>query len=226
VVAIGATPAQMGLLGMAGSLPNLLFGLIAGVWVDRTRRRPLLVWADIGRALLLGSIPIAAWWGQVTFVHLWVVAFLAGTLTVFFQITAIAILPAIVTKTQLVEANSKLSMSDAVIALAGPGVAGGLVQVLSAPKAILVDAISYLLSALALGGIGMAEPTPTRSRKTLLGEIGEGIRELIGTPLLRILTVTSSIGTPAVAVQNTVLMLFLVHELWLIASSPIRQVRV
>src|SRR5262245_5400811 len=201
VLVLDATPAQMGLLGMAGSLPNLLFGLIAGVWVDRTRRRPVLVGADIGRAILLVSIPVAAWLSHVTFLHLWIVAFCAGSLTVFFQIASIAVLPALVTKTQLVEANSKLSISDSVILIAGPGVAGGLVQLLSAPKAILVDAVSYLLSAVTLGGIGAAEPRPAPRHGAIWSEIGEGVRELVGTPLLKVLTITSSLGLLAASVQ-------------------------
>ncbi len=213
VLVLGATPAQMGLLGVAGSLPNLLFGLVAGVWVDRTRRRPILVGADLGRAVLLGSIPVAASLGHLTFLHLWVVGFLAGTLTVFFQITAIAALPSLVTKTQLVEANSKLSISDSVIAIAGPSMAGGLVQLLSAPKAIVADAVSYLLSAFALGGIGASERRPARPRGRLWDEIIEGVRELVGTPLLKTLTLTSSIGTLAAAVQSTVLVLFLAREM-------------
>jgi MFS family permease len=213
VLVLGATPAQMGLLGIAGSLPNLLFGFVAGVWVDRTRRRPILVGADLGRAILLGSIPLAAWLGHVSFLHLWIVAFLAGSLTVFFQIASIAVLPALVSKAQLVEANSKLSISDSVISIAGPGMAGGLVQLLSAPKAIVVDAVSYLLSALALGGIGAAEARPARGRSHFWGEIAEGIRELVNTPLLKILTITSSIGMLAGAVQNTVMVLFLAREL-------------
>ncbi len=85
VLVLGATPAQMGLLGIAGSLPNLLFGMVAGVWVDRTHRRPILIGADLGRALLLGSIPLAAMLGQITFLHLWLVTFLASMLTVFFR---------------------------------------------------------------------------------------------------------------------------------------------
>ncbi|MFL5800141.1 MAG: MFS transporter [Roseiflexaceae bacterium] len=213
VLVLGATPAQMGLLGIAGSLPNLLFGFVAGVWVDRTRRRPILVGADLGRAVLLGTIPVAAWLGEVTFLHLWVVAFLAGSLTVFFQIASIAVLPALVTKTQLVEANSKLSIGDSVISIAGPGVAGGLVQLLSAPKAIIVDAISYLLSALALGGIGATEARPVRRPGHIWGEIVEGVRELVGTPLLKVLTITSSMGMLAGAVQGTVEVLFLAREL-------------
>ena len=158
VLVLGATPTEMGLLAAAGSLPNLLFGLVAGVWVDRVKRRPILVWADIGRALLLITVPAAAWLGQLSFLQIWIVTFATGTLTVFFQIAAISVLPALVEKRQLVEANSKLSTSEAVISIAGPAAAGGLVQLFSAPRAILVDAVSYLLSALALTGVAEEEP--------------------------------------------------------------------
>lgn len=213
VLLLNATPTQMGLLRMADSLPNLLFGLVAGVWVDRVRRRPLLVGTDLGRALLLGSIPLAAWWGYISFAQLWIVAFLAGTLTVFFQIASIAVLPALVSKPQIVEANSKFSLSDSVIGIAGPNVAGTLVQLLSAPSAILVDAVSYLVSALVLGGIGAAESPPVRRESRLWAEIGEGLRELVGTPLLKTLTITSSLGMLAGGIEGAVQILYLVREL-------------
>ena len=228
VLVLGATPSQMGLLAAAGSLPNLLFGLVAGVWVDRVRRRPILVWADIGRALLLASIPAAAWLGQLSFLHLWTVTFAAGALTVFFQIAAISVLPALVEKRELVEANSKLSTSDALLAIVGPAAAGGLVQLLSASRVILIDAFSYLLSALALNGVTEDEPTRPKPRadeveesnvrsplnaKSIRREIAEGIYELLRTPLLRTLTITSSLGMLAGSVTAAVQMLFLVDQL-------------
>ena len=229
VLVLGATPSEMGLLVAAGSLPNLLFGLFAGVWVDRVRRRPILVWADLGRALLLVSVPAAAWLGNLSFLQIWIVTFAAGTLTVFFQIAAISVLPALVEKSELVEANSRLSTSDAVVAIAGPAAAGGLVQLFSAPKAILVDAASYLFSALALSGVSEDEPTKaapadaddTKGRKeqirsaivTIGREVGEGVYELLRTPLLRALTITSSLGMLAGSLSAAVEMLFLVNQL-------------
>ena len=227
VLVLGATPTEMGLLAAAGSLPNLLFGLVAGVWVDRVKRRPILVWADIGRALLLITVPAAAWLGQLSFLHIWIVTFATGTLTVFFQIAAISVLPALVKKKQLVEANSKLSTSEAVIAIAGPAAAGGLVQLLSAPRVILIDAVSYLLSALALGGVAEQEsPAPRnrvdseepdtgfRSAAASIGrEVWEGVLELLRTPLLRTLTITSSLGMLAGSISAAVQMLFLVNQL-------------
>ncbi|MCY4080415.1 MAG: MFS transporter [Caldilineaceae bacterium] len=229
VLVLGATPTQMGLLAAAGSLPNLLFGLLAGVWVDRVRRKPILIWADIGRSLLLVTIPVAAWLGQLSFLQIWLVTFATGTLTVFFQIAAISVLPALVEKGNLVEANSKLSTSDAVIAIAGPAAAGGLVQLFSAPRAILVDAFSYLLSAIALGGVAEEEPQPAsqpdrddapeavhgiRAAAVSIGrEVGEGVFELLRTPLLRALTITSSLGMLAGSISAAVQMLFLVNQL-------------
>lgn len=229
VLVLGATPSEMGLLAAAGSLPNLLFGFIAGVWVDRVRRKPILVWADIGRALLLLSVPAAAFLGQLSFLHLWIVAFVVGTFTVFFQIGAISVLPALVEKRDLVEANSKLSTSDAVISIAGPAAAGGLVQLFSAPRAILIDAVSYLLSALALSGVAEEEPQRAAQPdsegpegpasglrlavKSFGREVREGVYELLRTPLLRALTVTSSLGMLAGSLAGAVQMLFLVDQL-------------
>ena len=219
----------MGLLAAAGSLPNLLFGLVAGVWIDRARRKPILIWADIGRALLLVTVPAAAWLSQLSFLQIWVVTFATGTLTVFFQIAAISVLPALVEKRQLVEANSRLSTSEAVISIAGPAAAGGLVQLFSAPRVILVDAVSYLLSALALSGVAEEEPQsaaqPDRvdapetangirgAVASIVSEVGEGVYELLRTPLLRTLTITSSLGMLAGAISAAVQMLFLVNQL-------------
>ena len=146
VLVLGASPSEMGLLAAAGSLPNLLFGFVAGVWVDRVRRRPILVWADIGRALLLVSIPAAAWMGQLTFSQIWIVTFAARSLTVFFQIAAISLLPALVEKRELVAANSRLSTSDAVLAIAGPAVAAAWCSFSALPKPFLLTQfpISFL----------------------------------------------------------------------------------
>ncbi len=214
VLALGATPAQMGALGVAGSLPNLFFGLLAGVWVDRMRRGPILIGADLGRALLLGTIPAAALLGSLTFAHLYLVAFISASLGLFFTIASVAVLPSVVRKDQLVEANSRLAASDSVLAMAGPSAAGALVQLLSAPKAIIVDAVSYVLSAFSLRGVGVSEePLSREQRRGLRSEIGEGVRELVRTPILRALTVAATVGMFGASVQSTVLLLFFTREL-------------
>ena len=217
VIVLAATPAQMGLLRIAGTLPNLLFGLFAGVYVDRNRRGPILVGADIGRALLLGSIPLAALLGRLTFTHLVIVIFLSATLTLFFTLGSVSILPSLVKQEQLVEANSRLAFSDSVLGIAGPAAAGWLVQLISAPKAIIVDAISYLLSAISLRGLRVKEAPPKQTAKEgkIWHEIGEGVRELARTAELRTFTVSASIGTLGASLQQTVLMLFLVNSLHL-----------
>jgi len=212
---LGANPPQMGLLAIAGSLPNLLFGLLAGVWVDRTRRRQVLVWADLGRALLLASIPLAAFLGSLTFIHLYVIAFVTSTLSIFFTIASVAVLPSVVKREQLVEANSKFALSDSVMTIAAPSTAGGIVQLLSAPKAIIVDAISYVLSALSLGGVRISEkPSQAKlTRSQVWKEVREGGQALIETPLLRALTISGLIGTIGGSMQAAVAILFLTRDL-------------
>jgi MFS family permease len=214
---LGATPVQMGLLAMAGSLPNLLFGLFAGVWVDRTRRRPILIWADLGRAVLLGTIPLAALVGSLTFVQLWMVAFASSTLSIFFTIASVAVLPSVVKPDQLVEANSKFALTDSVLSIIGPSTAGGLIQLLNAPKAIFLDAISYILSALSISSINVPEQSirPKPIRGHLWTEIREGVQALIRTPLLRAITISGMVGVIGFAIQGAVGILFLTRELGL-----------
>lgn len=221
VLTLGATPAQMGLLGMMGSTPNLLFGLFAGVWVDRVRRGPVLVIADLGRGLLFSSIPVAAWFGWLTFTQLLVVTFATATLTIFFTLSSVSILPALVDKEQLVEANSKLATSDSLLSIAGPSLAGLLIQVVTAPLAMIIDALSYFLSATVLRRVVTIETAPVRSQTAgnIWQEIGEGIRELLRTPILRILTLSAAAGSLGGAVQGTVLVLFLTHTLALEPAS-------
>jgi len=186
VLLLEATPAQMGLLRAAQYGPFLLLGLLAGVWVDRLRRRPIMIWADLGRAVLLGSIPLAAGLGLLRIEQLYLVAFLVGIQTVFFDVAYQSFLPSLVAREQLIEGNSKLEMSRSFAQIAGPGLGGGLVQLLTAPLALIVDSLSFLASALFLALIRTAEPCPTASeRRTLRGEIAEGLRFVLGNPLLR-----------------------------------------
>ncbi len=216
--ALDATPGQMAALVVAGQLPDLLFGLIAGVWVDRVRRRPILIITDLGRALLLAVIPIAAFLGLLSMPLLWLVAFGTAALTLFFTLASVAVLPAIVRQDQLVDANSKLHMSEAVLTLAGPGAAGALIQLVTAPKAIIVDVASFIVSAFSLGGIASAEPKPERRESGLRAvgrEIREGMEELIRTPLLRALALSMGLIVVGGAMVATVGILFLARTLQL-----------
>ena len=216
ILILRATPREMGLLGAAGTLPALLFGLLAGVWVDRARRRPLLIGAELGRALLLGSVPALAMLRLLRMEYLYVVAFLAGTLALFFDVAITSFLPSVVRREELVEGNSKLQLSGSVTSIAGPGLAGALVQLLTAPLAIAVDALSFLVSGVCLWFMRTPETPPAPARRgNVAGEIGEGWRTLFHHPLLRAMTIGSALGSLAISVQGVVFMLFLTRELGL-----------
>lgn len=157
---LGAGAFEMGLLGVVRFLPWILFTLPAGVWVDRVRRRPILIGADVARAVLLGSIPLAFLGGWLTLLQVYVVAFLAGTLEVFFDVAYQSYLPRVVERDELVEGNSKLELSRAGSQVIGPTVAGFLIEAVRAPFAIAFDALSYLGAALFIGLIGRTEEAP------------------------------------------------------------------
>ena len=186
ILVLHATPFEMGLLAAADIVAGLLVGLVAGVWVDRLRRRPILIGADLGRAALLASIPAAAFLGVLRLEQLYVVAFLAGVLTMFFDVAYLSYLPSLVRPEDLLEGNSKLSASASVAEVGAFGLAGWLVQLFTAPVAILIDAVSFLVSALCVGAIRAPEPAPARvaARESLRREIGEGLRAVLGDRLL------------------------------------------
>jgi MFS family permease len=214
VIYLAATPAQMGILSALSDVPVIVFGLLAGVWVDRLRRRAILISADLGRAILFGSIPIAALFGVLHLAHLYIVAFLAGVLTVFFNVADISYLPTLVRQEELVEANSKLGISDSLAEISGPAVAGPLAQLVGAPFALAFDALSYLLSALSIGLIRFAEPQPlVEERQSLWRESLKGLRFLFGNSLLRTLAISASIFNFFGSFIGTLYILYIVREL-------------
>jgi MFS family permease len=181
VLVIDASAFQVALLSAAVMTPWLVFALPAGVWVDRLRRRPILVVADVGRAIALGSIPLAYAFDALTMPQLYAVAFAEGTLTVFFDVAYQSYLPSLVEREQLVDGNAKLELSRAGAQVAGPGLGGGLVAALTAPVAIAADAASFLASALLLFRIRADEQRPQRVAATsLVGELVEGLRYVFG----------------------------------------------
>jgi MFS family permease len=139
-----ATPWQMGLLAASGSAPVLLVGLFAGVWVDRVRRRPVMIATDLGRALLLSMIPLAFVAGMLRMELLYVVMLLTGSLTVLFDVAHLSFVPSLVTGEHLVDGNSKIETTSAAAQVAGPSLGGVLVSMLGAPFAVLVDAVSFV----------------------------------------------------------------------------------
>lgn len=166
VLNLQATPAQMGFLRAAQFAPFLLIGLLAGVWVDRLPRRPILIGANLGNALLLGLIPMTAVLGQLHIEYLYCVAFSVGSLNVFFNTAYLAFLPTLVQRQQLVEGNSKLQVSLSSAQLLGPGLAGALIQWFTAPLVIVLDALSFLLSARLFGLIRTPEPKADPAKST------------------------------------------------------------
>ncbi|MGH2495864.1 MAG: MFS transporter [Ktedonobacteraceae bacterium] len=189
VQVLAATPAQMSILSALNGAAVLLFGLIAGVWVDRLRRRPVLIATDLLRALVVGSIPAAALLGILHIGQVYIVAALAAILSVFFHAADVAFFPGLVETHELVEGNSKLGMSDALAEVAGSGMAGALIQILTAPLSVIVDAFSFLFSALCLARIRKPEPAPqpVKERRSAWHESIEGLLYVLKNPLLRTL---------------------------------------
>ena len=164
ILVLDATPLQMGILSSAGSLPSFVLGLGVGVWVDRWRKRPVLIATDYGRALLLLFIPIAAAFNVLRIEHLYAFAIGVGVMGLFFGVASRSMLPSLVARDQLVEANSKLAIGGSAADVAGPGIAGVLIQTVTAPIALIVDAITFVVSALAIGLIRAREPEPLRDQ--------------------------------------------------------------
>lgn len=186
VLVLNASPAQMGFMTAVGAAAVLLMGLTAGGWADRVRRRPILIAADLARAALLASIPAAALLHRLSMAQLYVVTALAGFCTVFFDVAYQSYVPSLVEHSNLPEANSKLAMSSATAEIAGPGLTGVLVQLITAPIAILFDALSFLVSALSVWLIRRPEPAPaTPPAHHLRQETVAGLRFIFRHPMLR-----------------------------------------
>jgi MFS family permease len=186
IIVLDASAFEVAALTALEWTPWLLFSLPAGAWVDRLPRRAVLIVTDLGRAAALVSIPIAYGFDVLTLGQLYAVGFVTGALTVFFEVAYVAYLPSLVERRQLGESNSKLETTRAGAQVGGPGLAGLLVELFSAPVAILADAISFIASALFLGGIRAREAKQTRADGTrLVGEVVEGLRFVLGHPWMR-----------------------------------------
>src|SRR5580765_1868558 len=188
VLILNARPFQMGMLAGIGGFTSLIFGLAAGLCVDRLRRRPILIVTDLGRAAVLGSIPLSAMFGILRMQQIYAVVAVAGILTVLFDVAYQSYLPSLVERDQILEGNSKLSFSSSIAEIAGPGLTGILVQLLTAPIAILLDALSFLASALTLWLVRKPEPqvVPT-PRLDVWQELTAGMRAIAKSPIRRAL---------------------------------------
>jgi MFS family permease len=189
--ALGATGFQFGILAFFNTIPFLTIGLLAGVYVDRHRRRRIMILADLGRALTLLTIPLSAILFTITMNQLYAVTLVAGVLTVFFEITYQSYIPSLVEKNQIVEANSKLEATRATAQFAGPTVAGYAVSVLTAPIAVLGDVFGYLTSSGSLFIIRKPDPLPDPTEHTVMHDIKEGLGVVFGDKRLRAIAATT-----------------------------------
>jgi hypothetical protein len=215
VIALKASPFQMGILAASRIVPTLVLGLFAGVWVDRMRRRPILIGTDIGRFIVLGTIPIAAMFAALTMPQLYAVILAYSALDLFFDVAYRSYLPSLVAGEDLLDANSKLTASAGVAEAGGFALSGWLVQWLTAPFAILIDAISFLASALAIALIRKPEPAPApRARDTSVArEIAVGARLIFSDGRLRAFGMIAVVGGFANSLVSTMYMLFVINAL-------------
>ncbi|MCX4515545.1 MFS transporter [Streptomyces sp. NBC_01619] len=201
VLVLDASAFQVGLLTAAETAAFLLIGLPAGALTDRMRKRPLMIGADVVRAAVMASIPVAALAGVLTMAQLYAVALISGVATVFFDVAHQSYLPQILPRKQLVAGNGALETVRSTAQVTGPGIGGGLVQLAGAHLAVIADAIGYALSALFILGIERPEERPAPSNSgSLRKDIGEGVRFVIGHPLLRVIALTTGLANLCTAV--------------------------
>ncbi|MFB6718787.1 MFS transporter [Kribbella sp. NPDC056345] len=211
VLTLQASTLEMGLLSALTVLPHLVFGLPAGLVVDRVSLRRLLVWADVGRAVLLGSIPAATAAGVLGMGQLYGVAVLAGVLTLLADTAAQTLLPALVSRAELMRANSASLLTTNVASTTGPSAAGFLVQAVSAPFAILVDALSFVVSAVT--SYLIREPERVEVPERMPVRLSTGLRVLFADRVLGPLTLSATVASLFGAMQGPLVVLYLVREL-------------
>lgn len=216
-VTLDASPLALGFLYACGQLPALLFGLVAGAWLDRRKRRPVMIATDLARAVLTLTVPIAAWFGWLSIPLLCVVLFGLGTLTIFFDIADLSYVPSLVDRSQLVAANSRFEATASGAQVVGPAIGGALIGLLSGPGAMLIDAGSFLISAIALRRIRKPEEAPVHidQGESMRARIVSGLRFVSATPVLRALAGCSAVSNLFGYAFLAVYVAFMVRELGL-----------
>ena len=215
VLALHATATQLGLIRFVEAAPYVLCTLVFGAWVDRRRRKPVLILANAARAVLIGLVPLLAALHALRLSLLGVVAFGVGVFAVLFDVSWLSYVPALIQPEELVEANGKVATSSYAAEVAGPGLGGVLVQVLSAPVALLADAVSYVVAVVTLLLIRQSERAPQVSsgqRGNLRAEIAEGLRVVAGDAYLRAITVMSGLWNFLNGIADTLFLLYAVRE--------------
>ena len=220
IVALDADEFQVGLLTAMTTAGSLLVGLPTGAWVDRMRKRSVMISTDLTRALVLVTVPVAWWAGLLTVWWLYAVALVHGVLTVFFDVAYVSYLPHLVGRDNLVEGNAKLSAIRSVTSISGPGIAGPLVGWVGAPATLLVSAAGMAMSGLLAITIRKQEPQPEGelgpSERSRLGrDIKEGLRFVLKYPALRAIMLSDAIFNLFLVMYQTMLLVFLERELGL-----------
>jgi MFS family permease len=223
ILVLRAGPFQVGVLSALEFLAFPTLGLVAGVYADRLRRRPIMIVCDLGRMLALGSIPVAFLVNGLTLEQLYIVALVTGIFTVFFDVSYQSYLPALIDRPNLVEGNTKLEISRSVAQVSGPAMAGFLIQWIGGAKAVAVDALSFLVSAVALSAIKKPEPQPRPSMSGASGfvpEMKEGIEVVFKNPILwRIAGCTATTNLGSNMIFGAVFLVFAYRELHLSAGT-------
>ncbi|MEU6825559.1 MFS transporter [Streptomyces atriruber] len=216
VVTLNADEFQVGSLTAMTTAGSLLVGLPAGAWVDRMRKRSVMISTDLARAVALLTIPVAWWSGLLTIWWLFTVALVHGVLTVFFDVAYVSYLPHLVGRDNLVEGNSKLSAIRSVTSISGPGMAGPLVGLLGAPATLLVSSAGMAMSGLLATGIRKREHKPVPSaRPQLLRDIKQGLKFVLKHPVLRATVLGDAIFNLFLVMYQTMLLVFLEREMGL-----------
>jgi MFS family permease len=224
ILVLDASAFEVAALGTIVFLPFIFFTLPAGVWVDRLPRRPILIAGDLGRAALLTTIPVAYVADVLTLAQLYVVGFLVGICTVFFDVAYQSYLPSLVDREQIIEGNSKLEISRTTAQVAGPGLGGILVEIFTAPWTVFLDAVSFLGSALFLIGIRREEERPERavaadgSKVGLWTDLKEGLRFVLGNANLRAQAGCTATSNFFSSLAFSIFLVFAVRELELSAG--------
>lgn len=210
---LGATSVEFGILNALETAPFLLFGLFVGVWVDRWSRKPILIAGDLGRGAIVAAIAVLFLVGGLGFVHLYVAGFLLGTLTVFFDVAYQSYLPSLVERDQLVDANGKLETTRAAAQVAGPGIGGAIVSLLSAAVAMFLDALTFFVSGAFLLAIRRPEVPPEKRRASMVADVREGLAVVFGNRSLRGIAGCTATSNFFNAAAGTVFVLFLAVDL-------------
>ncbi len=220
VLVLHAATFQVGLLTTAGYAAFLLLGLPAGAWVDRLRRRPIMIAADISRAITLASVPAAYALHVLTLAQLYTVAFIVGVASVFFDVSYMSYVPGLVGVDHVVEANAKLQVTVSLSQVGGPSAAGFLISALGAPVAFLANAASFVVSVLSLAVIREREPAPVRAgTRSVRAEMAEGIGFVARQPILRMIAACTSTWNLFNTAIYAIVVVFLVRQVHLHAST-------